>query len=151
MSVLERITQRGSQNPHSPIPGQSSTLAAAEPVTPELQRIQFVMDHLLGKLKDGSDKNNKLAILLQRVAAEAIHDLEDVPSEFLEEYFQQTAAMFFWGATGQVILNVPLPPGFVPPAELSDQAYRDTISAKPDPAEIDAAHKALVGSVTETD
>jgi hypothetical protein len=83
--------------------------------------VRFVLNFFLSDIaSDGSAKQRRIQFLLRKLVDEALEEMGEVPPEMIEFYFQRAAHMMYWGATGQVIENLPLPNNFKPPAELCE-------------------------------
>lgn len=83
------------------------------------RRIEYVLDAMLADVKGEDKKSKRFKFLLRKIVAEATDEIDNVPPEMLEYYFKRAAHMMFWAATGTTIENMPMPPGFRPPAEIS--------------------------------
>jgi hypothetical protein len=47
-----------------------------------------------------------------RLFNEAMEEMAEAPPEYIAEYLKQGAAVFYWAASGESILNVPVPEDF---------------------------------------
>jgi hypothetical protein len=80
--------------------------------------VEVMMNHFLADIDDGSQKGKRTAFLLRKLVSEAVEEMGEIPPEMMEFYFKRAAAMMYWAATGERIVNIPLPPSFVPDSEL---------------------------------
>lgn len=137
-----------------------SILDRDDELTPEsevpfvVRRTKYMMQFLLKDINDGSKKGKRTAFLLNKLVDEAYEELVDVPPEMVEYYVRQTAAIMYWAATGERILNLPLPARFSPAAELEvrdtptmsevEQRAWAAIESAPDPEEIDRMQRGAI-------
>lgn len=70
------------------------------------------MDYYAQYLKSIGGTSARAAILVQRVFNDAMEDAEEIPPEFMELYLKQGSAIMYWAATGETIVNMPLPEEF---------------------------------------
>ena len=94
---------------------------------------------MLDDVKGEDKKSKRFKFLLRKIVGEATEEIDNVPPEMLEYYFKRAAHMMYWAATGCTIENMPMPPGFRPPAELSE-------ADAPTMSEIDVAAWAQIES-----
>jgi hypothetical protein len=122
MGILDRM-QSTESDPWSNEPGsdllptQHSTPDQGEPFV--VQRVRAMLDFLLRDAVHANFKQQKMAKMIRRLADEALSELCDVPPELVEHYFTRTAAMMYWAATGETILNIPLDENFKPDPAIS--------------------------------
>lgn len=115
-----------------------------------------MVQHMTSTIDDGSKKGKRTAFLIKKLIAEAAEEMDDVPPEMISFYMNRAAAMMYWAATGERIVNMPLPPDFNPPAHL-DIPDAPTLSpaereswlelegiSKPDPEEVDAEQRRAI-------
>lgn len=120
--LIDRMRNKGRENSEYSIQVQDEPEAEDAPV---IKRIQLMLDYFISNIGQDTAKNKRVAYMLKRIATEAADEMADVPPEIIELYFKQAAGVMFWAATGEQIINIPLPAGFETPKELS---------AKPTPA-----------------
>lgn len=57
-------------------------------------------------------KGTKVGVFMRALTEEMLEESAMVPPEFLEFYMKQAAAILYWTATGEAILNMPMPHDF---------------------------------------
>lgn len=92
----------------------STTPVAAELETiPQvLQRTKALMKYLMEDLKKKSTASKRGMFILQRIIDDAVEEAREYPPEMIEAQMRQAAASLYWAATGQNIVNIPLPEEF---------------------------------------
>lgn len=92
-----------------------------------VRRVEILLDYYLSTIDDGSARGHKISFLLKKLMNEALEEfaLMDTPPEMLEHYLRQSSAMLWWGATGENIANVPLPPSFLTPDQMAEISQLD--------------------------
>lgn len=123
MGLLDRMTKEDQEFDDQPpgdhrIQTSPSTLAAADEYPLVLRRTTAMMKHLLKDVDNGTKKGKRTAYMLGKLMDEAQEELVDAPPEMIEFYLKRTSAMMFWAATGERIVNIPLPSDFKPAPEL---------------------------------
>src|SRR5579863_3464615 len=138
--------------------GSLSTLVADKPLV--LRRMELMVEHMTKSIDDGTKKGKRTAYLVKKLIQEASEEIADAPPEMISFYIERSAALMYWAATGERILNMPLPKDFDPPAELctsdpqtmTELEYKAwmTIESKPDPELVDAEQRrAIMSGETE--
>lgn len=96
---------------------ESSTQGPAELSEP-LKRAQLVFRYFSQGISEA--KGNKVGYLISKLTDELLEEAADVPPEILEFYMRQSTAVLYWAATGEQIINLPMPHDFrnTIPAEL---------------------------------
>lgn len=92
---------------------QSTILVQAD--APVIQRTKLVLDYFADSVSSRNDddpKSKRVSFLLKKVAQDAIEEASEVPPEIMELYMAQAAAVLYYAATGEVIVNMPLPEDF---------------------------------------
>lgn len=80
---------------------------------PVIERLRTGSGYFLNSIqRDGNSERKKIAFIMRRLMDEAIEDAAEVPPEIFEFYLSQATAVLHWIATGQTILNMPLPEDF---------------------------------------
>lgn len=98
---------------------QPSTIP--EPVDADIvRRTKIAMRYFTDTVAEA--KGNKAGMFMKMLTEEMLEESEMVPPEFLEFYMKQAAAILFWTATGERIINMPIPHDFaaVIPKELNN-------------------------------
>ena len=91
------------------------------PKSPVIERFVATTEYFLSVMTSGEDKKmGRTAQLLRMILTEATDELRDAPPEILEEYFRQAAGTMYWAATGERIMNIPLPAGFADYMKIED-------------------------------
>jgi hypothetical protein len=133
MGILDRQRQKDS-NLSLPIQdSELSTLVRDEISLPAdvpvvLKRIEATMNYFLKSSGDNA-KSRKYRRIIAMITQDALEEIEIAPPELVEYYFTRAAALIYWSATGQRIINVPWPDDFVIPPELSGLAAENEIVA----------------------
>lgn len=119
-----------------------------------IRRTKYMMSFLLKDVNDGTKKGKRTAFLLNKLVNEAYEELVDAPPEMIEFYIRRTAALMYWAATGERIVNIPLPQNFTPDRVLEtrddptmsidEKRMWAAIEAKPDPEEIDGQQRKVI-------
>lgn len=107
-NLLDRMRDKGRLDST-----QSTTLAQAD--APVIQRTKLVLDYFADSVTSRNDddpKSKRVSFLLKKVAQDAIEEASEVPPEIMELYMAQAAAVLYYAATGEVIVNMPLPEDF---------------------------------------
>lgn len=71
-------------------------------------------------------KGNKAASFMRMLTEDMIEESSMVPEDMLEFYMKQAASILYWTATGETIINMPMPSDFknVIPRELRPNEYK---------------------------
>lgn len=84
-----------------------------------VQRVQTLINYLIQDMKAGNDpKGRQFQKILTMILEDASEELRDANPAALEYYFQRSAGMFYWAATGDKPMDVPWPEDFVIPDHL---------------------------------
>jgi len=85
--------------------------------TPELddsdiiRRTRIAMTYFTGAIAES--KGNRVGTFMRMLTEEMIEESSIVPPDILEFYMRQAAAVLYWTATGENIINMPMPGDFV--------------------------------------
>lgn len=104
---------------------ESTTLVPAE--APVFLRSRLTMKYFIDSMMQSgvTGSKSKVAFMMKRLVEEALDEAQEVPPEILELYMAQAAAVLHWAATGETILNMPLPADF-PTESVSLTVVRNT-------------------------
>jgi hypothetical protein len=92
----------------------STTLAPVDP--PIIQRIRTVSAYFTQSLQKNRGQSGKVGFMVNKLISDALDEAGEVPPEILEFYMGQATAVLYWAASGETIVNMPLPDDFdVPP------------------------------------
>lgn len=91
-------------------PSELSTLEAVE-LAPTLRRAKLVFDYFGQTIKEA--KGSKIGFLIQKFTEELLDEAADIPDEVLEFYMRQSTAILYFAATGERIINMPMPQDFI--------------------------------------
>lgn len=153
MGLLDRMKATDDLEFDDPILGEHQTLTPLSTLVPDkpdvLLRMEAMMEYFTKSIDDGTKKGRRTSFLIKKLIQEASEEIADAPPEMISFYIERSAALMYWAATGERIVNIPLPDDFRVPPELEAARHLEALS-KPDPDEIDTQQRlAIMSGETE--
>lgn len=109
MGLYERIRDKGiPEPPEATVALPSTTPAQDDPDV--IRRTKIAMGYFTRAIQEA--KGSRVGTFMRMLTEEMLEESAMVPPEFLEFYMKQAAAILYWTATGENIVNMPMPSDF---------------------------------------